>query len=82
MAAADRLLAQKLLRRFEVDEPALERGELLETAPDAAVLGGDLGGGCLVVPEVALGGQLLKVLLAGFQGRYVKDSPGRCPGGQ
>jgi hypothetical protein len=36
----------------------------------------------LVVPEVALGGQLLQILLAGFQGRYVKDSPGRCPGGQ
>ena len=36
----------------------------------------------LVIPEVGLGGKLLEVLLACFQCRNVKDSPGHCPGGQ
>jgi hypothetical protein len=36
----------------------------------------------LVVPEVGLGGELLEILLARFQGRNVKDSPGHRPGGQ
>src|SRR5450756_1219768 len=47
---AAHLLAQQLFRGFEVSEPALEHGELLEAALDTAVLGGDLGGGVLVVP--------------------------------
>jgi hypothetical protein len=36
----------------------------------------------LVVPEVGLGGQLFEILLARFQSRDVKDSPGHRPGGQ
>ena len=46
------LLAHELLGGLEVGEAPLERGELLEATFDAGVLGGDPGGGLLVVPEV------------------------------
>ena len=76
---AAHLLAQELLGRFEVREPALEHVKRLEPALHAAVLGGDSGGGFLVVPEVAGAHALLEGFEVGCQPGGVKDSSAAIP---
>ena len=71
---AGELLAHQLLGGLEVAEAALELGELLETPLEAAVLGGDLRGALLVVPEVGRAHALLERRDVGCQLGGVKDS--------
>ena len=71
---AAQLLAQQLLGGLEIGEAGLERGEVLEPALGAAVLGGDPGGLLLVVPEVGSAHALLQRLDLLCQPGGVKDS--------
>ena len=76
------LEAVELQGGFAIGNSRLPLAQLLELGLHLIELA-HLGLGLLlVIPEVGLGGQLLEVLLPGFQCRDVKDSPVHCTGGQ
>ena len=77
---AGELLAHQLLGGLEIAEARLERGELLEPALDAAVLGGDPRSRLLVVPEVGRAHALLESLDLVCQPGGVKDSSAASSG--
>ena len=77
---AGQLLAHELFGGLEVGEPGLKRGEVVETALDAAVLRGDLGGRFLVVPEPGGAHALFERRDLGCQPGGVKDSSAASQG--